>query len=365
MKKYITKSILFLVLIAIAFNGAVNAFAIENGGLKSNIIPPEGRLFRPDNAAPRATVVMALYIISDDKTIQGTVTGSTGATQAAPQSFLDVSKNSPYYVPINFCAAKRYISGYSDGTFRPESSITRAEMCGILNRFLSLRTIGKTTLPSDVPSGHWASAAISAVISNGFMSGYVNNTFKPDNALTRAELATIIANVKNLQMPENIREFSDVPKTYWAYKSILCVSAPSDTSPSPDSKASSLSVETEVIRLINEARTKAGVSALKLDTVLCEIASIKAQDMVDNNYFNHKSPKWGSSGDMLKAFGVSYSCRGENIAYGAYNAAQVFSDWIDSPPHYDNLLDSEFTKAGVGYATSKDGTVFWVMELIG
>jgi len=64
--------------------------------------------------------------------------------------------------------------------------------------------------------------------------------------------------------------------------------------------------EQETFNLINQQRQNQGLSALKVDAELQRVARIKAQDMVDNNYFSHNSPIYGSPFDMLKSFKVSY-----------------------------------------------------------
>ena len=71
--------------------------------------------------------------------------------------------------------------------------------------------------------------------------------------------------------------------------------------------------EKEVFDLINKQRTNNGLAALKNDSEVQRVARIKAQDMVDNNYFSHTSPTYGSPFDMLKSFKISYKTAGENI----------------------------------------------------
>lgn len=87
--------------------------------------------------------------------------------------------------------------------------------------------------------------------------------------------------------------------------------------------------EQEVLKLINAERTKQGLSALKVDAETQRVARIKAQDMVDNNYFSHNSPTYGSPFDMLKSFKVSYKTAGENIAGNSSNSKAV-NAWMNS-----------------------------------
>ena len=71
------------------------------------------------------------------------------------------------------------------------------------------------------------------------------------------------------------------------------------------------------------------MQALIVDDELQNIARIKAQDMVDNNYFSHTSPTYGSPFDMMKNFGISYKTAGENIAGNSTNSGTV-NAWMNS-----------------------------------
>lgn len=115
--------------------------------------------------------------------------------------------------------------------------------------------------------------------------------------------------------------------------------------------ASLNSNEKEVFELINKQRTNNGLSALKIDEEVQRVARIKAQDMVDNNYFSHNSPIYGSPFDMLSSFKISYKTAGENIAGNSSNSAAVTA-WMNSSGHKANILNSSFTYTGVGVVSS-------------
>lgn len=87
--------------------------------------------------------------------------------------------------------------------------------------------------------------------------------------------------------------------------------------------------EKEVFNLINAQRQKQGLPALKIDSETQRVARIKAQDMVNNNYFSHNSPTYGSPFDMLKSFKISYKTAGENIAGNSSNSGAV-NAWMNS-----------------------------------
>jgi len=122
--------------------------------------------------------------------------------------------------------------------------------------------------------------------------------------------------------------------------------------------------EKEVFNLINKQRTNNGLKALTMDTGAQKVARIKAQDMVDNNYFAHNSPTYGSPFDMLKSFKVSYKTAGENIAGNSTNSGAVNS-WMNSSGHKANILNSSFNYTGIGVVSSKKYGKVYVQIFIG
>lgn len=122
--------------------------------------------------------------------------------------------------------------------------------------------------------------------------------------------------------------------------------------------------ELEVFNLINAKRTKNGLSALKIDSEVQNVARIKAKDMVDNNYFSHTSPIYGSPFDMLKSFKVSYKTAGENIAGNSSNSAAV-NAWMNSSGHKANILNSSFNYTGIGVVTGSKYGKIYVQMFIG
>ena len=130
----------------------------------------------------------------------------------------------------------------------------------------------------------------------------------------------------------------------------------------PDIDNTVLSYENEVIRLVNEQRAKNGLKELQADWELSRVARFKSQDMKDNNYFSHTSPVYGSPFEMIKNFGISYRSAGENIAKGQRTPQAVVNAWMNSSGHRANILNSTYTKIGVGYVA--DGN-FWTQMFIG
>lgn len=123
--------------------------------------------------------------------------------------------------------------------------------------------------------------------------------------------------------------------------------------------SSNLTYEQKVVELVNVERQKAGLPALKMDSAISNVARAKSKDMASNNYFAHQSPTYGSAGDMLRQFGISWSAWGENIASGQRTPEIVVNAWMNSSGHRANILSSNFSKIGVGYVTNSNGTPYW------
>ena len=134
---------------------------------------------------------------------------------------------------------------------------------------------------------------------------------------------------------------------------------------STNSNTSSLSSdEQEVFNLINQQRTNQGLSALKVDYEVQNVARIKAKDMVSSNYFSHNSPTYGSPFDMLNSFKVKYSTAGENIAGNSSNSGAV-NAWMNSSGHRANILNKSYNYTGIGVVSSPTYGKIYVQMFIG
>ena len=122
--------------------------------------------------------------------------------------------------------------------------------------------------------------------------------------------------------------------------------------------------EQEVFNLINQQRASNGLSALKIDLEVQRVAKIKAQDMIDSNYFSHNSPTYGSPFDMLNSFKVSYKTAAENIAGNSSNSAAVTA-WMNSAGHKANILNSSYNYTGIGVVRSPTYGKIYVQMFVG
>lgn len=124
---------------------------------------------------------------------------------------------------------------------------------------------------------------------------------------------------------------------------------PSNNTTSDNSSASA--DEKELLRLINAERTKNGLSELKFSEELLKVARDKAKDLVDNNYFSHNSPTYGSPFDMMKSYGITYKTAGENIA-GNSTLQGAVTAWMNSEGHRANILSNAYNYTGIGIVSS-------------
>lgn len=106
-------------------------------------------------------------------------------------TFTDVSEDDWYYKEIAYAQHLGIITGYEDGTFRPDNYITRAEFAAVASRYDRLEDINENIF-SDVSSLHWAFMMINSAYKKGWVAGYEDGTFKPDSFIKRCEVVTIV-----------------------------------------------------------------------------------------------------------------------------------------------------------------------------
>lgn len=123
-------------------------------------------------------------------------------------------------------------------------------------------------------------------------------------------------------------------------------------------------LESEVISLVNTERARAGVPALTENNELTRVARIKSNDFIENNYFSHNSPTYGTPFEMLRSFGIKYTAAAENIAKGQGTAQDVMNTWMNSQGHRANILNSTYNQIGVGVARDDNGTLYWTQLFI-
>ncbi|WP_371367233.1 hypothetical protein SRRS_12730 [Sporomusa rhizae] len=122
--------------------------------------------------------------------------------------------------------------------------------------------------------------------------------------------------------------------------------------------------EQQMVNLVNKERTSIGLNALTVDMRLVKIARMKSLDMINNNYFGHQSPVYGSPFDLMKAQGVTYKTAGENIA-GNSSVEAAHTGLMNSPGHRANILNTQYTKIGIGIIKGGPYGYMFTQEFIG
>lgn len=173
-------------------------------------------LFGANNNMTRGEVAQMFYNLLLDKDVTITVT------------FEDVAADAWYADAVNTLASLGMIKGVGDNRFEPERSITRAEFTTIAMHFTNGVLEGENIFP-DVNPDDWFYDYVVGSIQYGWISGYPDGTFGPNNTITRAEVTTIVNRMLGRSVDKDyvdshtadLRQFTDLAGTYWAYYDIM------------------------------------------------------------------------------------------------------------------------------------------------
>ncbi|MGG2104088.1 S-layer homology domain-containing protein [Lysinibacillus pakistanensis] len=132
-------------------------------------------------------------------------------------TIIQVNKKEETKPPLEVKEHEAYIKGFQDGTFGPEKNVTRAQVATMIARILGYTDGPVNTAPfKDIPSDHYAAGAIAFVKERGIMNGDVNGNFRASENITRAQMATVVANFKQLSIEENVAITFNDTKGHWA-----------------------------------------------------------------------------------------------------------------------------------------------------
>jgi hypothetical protein len=132
-------------------------------------------------------------------------------------TFSDVSVTHPMHESIMYLAERGYVSGYEDGTFKPDRVVTRAEILKFALKAaeIEIEPVGEVTF-TDVPQDAWYYSLVLTASKKGIVSGYEDGTFQPDRVVTRAEGTKIILKALNVKIPESYSGgLKDVSNENW------------------------------------------------------------------------------------------------------------------------------------------------------
>ena len=163
---------------------------------------PDGMVY-PQKNITRAEVATIFFRLLEDETREANMTKSNG--------YNDMKDGAWYTCAVSTLSKMGIIKGYEDGSFKPDASISRAEFAAIAARF---DPDGDTTPAtfSDV-SSHWAKDEISIAANHGWIKGYEDGSFKPDQKITRAETMTLVNRVLK-RLPETKDDLHKDMKTW-------------------------------------------------------------------------------------------------------------------------------------------------------
>ena len=171
--------------------------------------------FGPDRNMTRAEVTMMFARLLKDR---------PEANKVYAMPYSDVTKADWYAYAVSYMTENKLIMGYPDGTFRPNNPISRAEFAAIASRFDQLKP-GLSLPFNDVAKGHWAYDVIASAADKGWVSGYPDGSFKPENKITRAEVVSTTNRMLNRYADlafakahkNELAPMRDMDESHWAY----------------------------------------------------------------------------------------------------------------------------------------------------
>ena len=145
-------------------------------------------------------------------------------TGQAAGGFKDVSPNYTFYNEVLYLSSEKIISGFPDGTFKPNDTVTRAQAAIMIGRALDLNGNQRNTTFRDVTSNVTGSGYIAAAVEKGIIRGFPDGTYKPYQPVSRGQMAIFLNRAFTLSIGQT-NSFSDVSSKMAAYQSILNVAA--------------------------------------------------------------------------------------------------------------------------------------------
>ncbi len=195
---------------------------------------------------------------------------------------------------------------------------------------------------------------VSVAVKNNLMVG-ANGFFRPESPLTRAEVCSLLYRAYTTyglpvdSIGYEFTELNSKPET----------SENKEQKPepfqAPDTQNVTSQIEKRVFDLTNEARIAEGLSPLLWSDELANVARAHSKDMHDRDYFNHTNPEGLSPFDRMNNAGITFSHAAENIIAGYNTAEDIVKGWLDSPGHRANILNPELEYLGVGIFQGTNG----------
>jgi len=300
---------------------------------------------------PRAWAVLLAFLM-----IVAAGSGSAGlAADGAAGTFKDVSPSHWGYETIRWGVERGIAAGFPDGTFRPDESVSEEQFLAL---WLRANGYPRDSRPGEAwsdPYYELADAMLLPVDGNRAACS------------TRERVAEVSAAYHGLYLrgADAIRHLLDAGwslgrtaptvEGYQGGRPLTRAEAVQFIRNVLESRANQDPVplltedERTMFRLVNEERVQRGLEPLELDPDLVRVARLKSRDIVDNGYFDHTSPTYGSPFEMMERFGIAFRAAGENLA-GNPSVEDAHRRLMESPGHRANILNENYTRVGIGVA---------------
>ena len=334
-----------------------------------------------------------------------------GTQPFSTPTFKDVVQH-PFRSSIEYLAARKIISGYSDGNFRPDININRGEAVTLLFKASGLQLDRDTVIEtfSDVDDSNGLALYIQNAYDYSLIDGYSDGKFRPNDRITRAEFAKILVEVfsqKFRKVPENFATFKDVPVDNafapWIYAALKdkLVQGYEDSTFKPNqaitrgqaatmlaryfqkSNASNFESsidELQALSLINAARIKNNLEPYRINAYISEISRSHAKEIANtfNGELTYFSADGKSPSERLDAGGVYHLYVSENIASTSIDGVSVtdaltriHEEILKQPDNVQNqkanILSTykNFTQVGIGnYIDTQKKKIYTVVDFV-
>lgn len=323
--------------------------------------------------------------------------------EAEAADIKDVKKTHTAYSTVSQYVDQGYVT-LQNGYLYPNRPITRGEIAQLIFNALKLTNDAKIELKAtDLPKDHPNYAALHKLIELGIMDN--SEQIRPDALLTRAQMAKVIAISFNIEVDaKNNASFIDYSRKHWAknyiesladvqivqgkttktfapneavtrLQTILLVSRGRSfvskvnnldcvydylSKNYVDTKQTNKQFVSDVIALVNKERAARGLTSVKEDPKLSQLAVVKLNDIIQRKYFEHKSSYYGYPWDMANYFDYEFRSLGENLAKNLYTPTSVMKGWMASVKHKENILKPIYTHIGIAVKQDQQGNYYWV-----
>ena len=363
--------------------------------------------FRPDAALRREEAAQILYSILDWPEIEDPAPAEEmpeDTETPAPEDpepilyttnyspdFSDLDENCTYYEAVKSVTAYRLMSGYPDGSFRPDSDITRAEFVAMLAPY-GQSTVSTGTDFADVPADHWAADAIATAVASGWLEGLGDKLFYPERSITRAEAVAIVNRVLGHEVDSRALDatapqdmYVDVPADHWAYYDILDATYSSELLSHIRGEVKNVEpgfirIDDTLYHVNNDLRLdyyEAGFHTIEGQLRYCSEDGYAIDQFYSGCQEINGSMYYALSGGGFLVDGyIGYLYFGEDGAYtsGNKNLDALVNDFLDGILNDDSLTDREKLRAAYDRMKSRlwyfnhgdiyyNGTTYWAADV--